>query len=75
MLLALSVGQAALGIVAVLCFSFGLAVALVGIGMLVVVGASKLASTGRFAWVSEKAPMISALLVIVTGVAALIFAR
>ena len=75
MLLALSVGQVTWGIVAVLCFSLGLAVSLVGIGMLVVVGASKLASTGRFSWVSARAPMISALLVIATGVVALAFSH
>lgn len=73
MLLALSVGQVSWGIAAVLCFSLGLAVALVGIGMLVVIGASKMASSGRFAWVSARAPMASALLVITTGVVALLF--
>ena len=75
MLLALSVGQVAWGIVAVLCFSLGLAVALVGVGMLVVIGASKLASTGKFSWVSTRAPLVSAVLVIVTGVVALAFAH
>lgn len=75
MLLALSVGQVAVGIVAVLCFSLGLAVALVGIGMVVVVGASKLTGSGRFAWISARAPMISAMLVIATGVVALVFSH
>ncbi len=75
MLLALSVGQVAWGIVAVLCFSLGLAVALVGVGMLVVIGASKLASTGKFSWVSTRAPLVSAVLVIATGVVALAFSH
>ena len=75
MLLALSVGQVAWGVVAVLCFSLGLAISLVGIGMLVVVGASKLASTGRFSWISAQAPRVSAILVIGTGVIALVFAH
>ena len=75
MLLALSVGQAAFGILAVLCFSLGLAVTMVGIGMVVVAGYSQVAKTGRFAAITSQAPFLSALLVIGTGVAALVFAH
>ena len=75
MLLALSVGQAAFGVLAVLCFSLGLAVTMVGIGMVVVAGYSQVAKTGRFAAITRQAPFLSALLVIGTGVAALVFAH
>ena len=75
MLLALSIGQAALGVVAVLCFSLGLAVTLVGIGMVVVAGISQIAKTGRFSAIAKKAPLVSACLVIATGIAALAFAH
>ncbi len=75
MLLALSIGQVAIGVVAVLCFSVGLAVTLVGIGLAVVAGLSRFAKTGRFSWFSERAGVISAGLVIATGVVALAFAH
>lgn len=75
MLLALSIGKVAIGVVAVLCFSLGLAVTLVGIGLVVVAGVSGIASTGRFAWLSERAGVISAGLVMASGVAALVFAH
>lgn len=75
MLLALSIGQVAIGVVAVLCFSLGLAVTLVGIGLVVVAGVSRVASTGRFSWFSERAGVISAGLVMATGVAVLVFAH
>lgn len=72
MLLALSVGQTGLGLFTVLGFSLGLALALVGIGLLVVAGISHLGKTSRFAWVSRHAPVISAFVVILSGVAALL---
>jgi nickel/cobalt transporter (NicO) family protein len=75
MLMALSVGKITWGVAAVACFSVGLAVTLVGIGMVVVVGASALNSTGRFAWLITRAPQISAALVIATGVLSLVFAH
>ncbi len=75
MLLALSIGQVAIGVVAVLCFSIGLAVTLVGIGLAVVAGLSRVAKTGTFSWFSEQAGLISAGLVMATGVVALLFAH
>lgn len=71
MLLALSTGRGALGLFTVLGFSIGLAITLVGIGMAVVTGMSKLSSGGRLHWVSKHAPAISAGLVIASGVFAL----
>jgi nickel/cobalt exporter len=75
MLLALSVGQAAIGMAAVLCFSLGLAAALVGVGVLVVLGVSRLTDGGRFQWFSRQAPAISAVVVMLSGVAALLMAH
>lgn len=75
MLLALSAGQVAFGLLAVLCFSLGLAVTMVGIGMVVVAGFSQLAKTGRFSAVAKHAPLVSAVLVMGTGVAALAMAH
>jgi nickel/cobalt exporter len=75
MLLALSIGKVAIGVVAVLCFSFGLAVTLVGIGLAVVTGLSRVAQTGRFSWFTERAGLISAGLVMATGIVALAFAH
>lgn len=71
MLLALSTGRAALGVFTVLGFSLGLALALVGIGLAVVTGLSKLSEAGRLSWVTKRAPAVSAMLVILSGVAAL----
>ena len=75
MLLALSIGKFASGLLAVAGFSLGLAIALVGIGLIVVAGISKLQDSGKFHWVSKKAPIISACVVIFSGVAALVFAH
>ena len=75
MLLALSTGRAALGVLTVLGFSLGLAISLVGIGLIVVTGLSKLSNTGRFSWISSRAPVISAALVIASGCAALLLAH
>ena len=75
MLLALSTGRAALGLFTVLGFSLGLALALVGVGMAIVTGLSKLSDTGRLSWVTKRAPAISAGLVILSGVAALVIAH
>ena len=75
MLLALSIGKFTSGLLAVAGFSLGLAMALVGIGLIVVAGISHLQSTGRFHWVSSKAPIISASVVIFSGLAALLFAH
>lgn len=75
MLLALSTNAILLGTVTVLCFSLGLAVTLVGIGLAVVSGVARFASAGRLAWVSSHAPVISAVLVILSGVISLFFAH
>lgn len=73
MLLALSIGKVGAGLFAVAGFSIGLAVTLVGIGLVVVVSLNKIQGSGRFQWVSKKAPIISAGIVMLSGVAALIF--
>jgi nickel/cobalt exporter len=75
MLLALSIGKFGAGILAVAGFSIGLAITLVGIGLVVVAGLSRLQGSGRFHWVSSKAPLISAGVVMLSGIAALIFAH
>jgi nickel/cobalt exporter len=75
MLLALSTGRAAMGVFTVVGFSLGLALALVGVGVAIVTGLSKLSDTGRLAWVTKRAPVISAALVIASGCAALLFAH
>lgn len=75
MLLALSIGKLGAGLFAVAGFSIGLAVTLVGIGLVIVAGLSKLHGTGRFYWVSKNAPIISAGVVMLSGLAALIFAH
>ena len=73
MLLAVSTGRMVSGVVAVSGFSLGLAMTLVGVGMLVVSGVSRFyGSSGRLHWVSQHAPTLSAIMVIVSGVAALI---
>jgi ABC-type nickel/cobalt efflux system permease component RcnA len=72
MLLALSVGQVGLGLFTVCGFSLGLALTLVGIGLLVVAGLNRLGGTHRFSWLSRHAPLISAGVVILSGLAALL---
>lgn len=72
MLLALSVQQAGTGLLLVLGFSVGLALTLVSIGLAVVAGLSQLSSTGRFAWLTRQAPIISASMVILSGLIALV---
>ena len=71
MLLAVSVSQTGKGLLMVAGFSLGLALALVGIGIAVVMGLSALGSTGRFAWFSRRAPLISSAVVILSGAVAL----
>jgi nickel/cobalt transporter (NicO) family protein len=67
MLLSLSVAKSANGLFLVAGFSLGLAITLVGVGLAVVMGLSKLAGTGRLSWLSKQAPVISASLVILSG--------
>lgn len=71
MLLAISVNRTGNGLLMVLGFSLGLALTLVGIGLAVVMGLNALGSTGRFGWLSRRAPAISAAVVILSGAAAL----
>jgi ABC-type nickel/cobalt efflux system permease component RcnA len=72
MLLALSIGQVGLGLLTVLGFSLGLALTLVGMGLMVVAGLNRLAGAGRFPWLSQQAPLISAAVVILSGIVALV---
>lgn len=72
MLLALSVGQTGFGLLTVLGFSLGLAIALVGVGMAIVAGLSRLQSTGRLAWITRQSPLLSAALVMLSGLAAIV---
>ncbi len=75
MLLALSIGQLGSGLLAVAGFSIGLAITLVGIGLIVVAGLSKLQGSGKFNWISSKAPIISAAVVMLSGIAAILFSH
>lgn len=76
MLLALSIGKFSSGLLAVAGFSLGLAITLVGIGLIVVAGIGRIQGTsGRFHWLSVNAPIVSASVVILSGLAALIFAH
>jgi nickel/cobalt exporter len=74
MLLAISVNRTGNGLLMVLGFSIGLAITLVGIGLAVVMGLNALGSRGRFGWLSRRAPVISAAVVVLSGVAACIVA-
>ena len=75
MLLALSIGQFASGLLAVAGFSIGLAATLVGIGLIVVAGISRIEGSGKMHWFSSRAPVLSAMVVILSGCAALLFAH
>ena len=74
MLLNLSVSQTGLGLLLVFGFSLGLALTLVLVGLAIVAGLSQLSATGRFSWVSRKAPVVSAIMVILSGMFALLVA-
>lgn len=75
MLLAISTGKTAMGLFTVLGFSLGLALALVGVGMAIVTGLSRLSDTGRLSWIAARAPAVSAGLVIVSGLFALLISH
>jgi nickel/cobalt exporter len=75
MLLALSIGKFSSGLLAVAGFSLGLAITLVGIGLVIVAGIGRIQNTGKFHWFSVNAPIISAGVVILSGFAALVFAH
>jgi nickel/cobalt exporter len=70
MLLALSLGQLAIGAVMVAAFSLGLAFAFIGVGLAVVWGTAVLG--GRFAALTRHAPTISAVVLILSGAVALV---
>lgn len=70
MLLALTLGQVALGVTMVAAFSLGLALAFIGVGMAVVWSAAALG--GRFSAVSRHAPTISAVVLVVSGAIAVV---
>jgi len=72
MLLALSVGSTVNGLVLVFGFSLGLALALVGVGLVVVTGVSRLGKGGRFAALSRHVPVISAAVIVLSGVIAVV---
>ncbi|MCI0631526.1 MAG: sulfite exporter TauE/SafE family protein [Phycisphaerales bacterium] len=72
MLLAIATGKVLGGLLVVLGFSIGLAITLVIVGMAVVSGLKVVGSTGRFAWTSRSAPLLSAALVMVSGLAAIL---
>ncbi len=75
MLLALSVGKTGWGLLMVLGFSLGLVLTLVGVGLLIVMSLGRMGQSERFAWISRKAPLVSAGVVILSGVAALLLAH
>jgi len=72
MMLALATGKALAGLAAVLGFSLGLAVALVGVGMAVVLGVRRIERNRMVATLFRYAPITSALLVIASGIVALV---
>jgi nickel/cobalt exporter len=74
MLLSVSIARTGNGLLLVAGFSLGLALTLVGIGLAVVMGLSKLSGTGKLSWLSKQAPVISASLVILSGAAGLLVA-
>ncbi|MDH4468943.1 MAG: sulfite exporter TauE/SafE family protein [Bacteriovoracaceae bacterium] len=75
MLLALSIGKFSYGLLAVTGFSIGLAVTLVGVGLLVVMGLGKIEKSFKFQKLSSLAPVLSACLVIFSGLLALVFSH
>ena len=75
MLLALSTDAILLGVATVLCFSLGLAMTLVGIGLAVVSGLSRFQGMAGTSWLSQRAPLISAVLVILSGIVSLSLAH
>ncbi len=70
MLLALTLGQVALGVAMVAAFSLGLALAFIGVGLAVVWGTAALG--GRFTAVARHAPTVSAVVLVASGAFALI---
>jgi ABC-type nickel/cobalt efflux system permease component RcnA len=56
----------------VLGFSVGLALTLVSVGVVIVMSLGQLGRSERFAWISRRAPLVSAAVVILSGLAALV---
>jgi nickel/cobalt exporter len=77
MLLSLSVSNSARGLILVAGFSIGLAITLVAVGLAVVTGVTMLghSHSSRLAWLSKRAPLLGAALVIVSGVVALVITQ
>ena len=75
MLLALSVGKTGWGLLMVLGFSVGLALTLVLVGLVFVMSLGRLGKSERFAWISRNAPLVSAGVVILSGIAALLMSH
>ena len=67
MLLSLSLNQSGKGLLLVLGFGIGLAITLVGVGLLIVTGISRLTAGGRLSRLSTYAPVIAAVMVIISG--------
>jgi nickel/cobalt exporter len=72
LILCLNIKQASLGFTMVLAFSLGLALTLVGVGVLAAVGLSKLAGEGRMAGFMKRLPTISALVIGASGIYTLV---
>jgi len=68
MLLSLSVSETGKGLLLVLGFSFGLALTLVGVGLLVVSGVTAVVTSARFTKFGRYAPTLAATLVIFSGI-------
>ena len=71
MLLAITLGTPANGLALVAGFSLGLAIALVSVGVLVIFGVQALSGRGHLAWFSRHAGVISAMVVVLSGLAAI----
>jgi len=67
MFMALSVGKTGLGILTVVGFSLGMALALVFVGVSVVMGLNKILKTGKYEWIGKHSSVVSACLVIASG--------
>ncbi len=74
MLLALGTSQIGLGILSLVGFGLGLSVTLVTVGWIAVTTLQHFTKSKRFEWISQNAPAISSAFVILSGVAALVFA-
>lgn len=72
LILCLNIKQVSLGFTMVLAFSLGLALTLVGVGVLAAVGLSKLAGEGRMSGFMKRLPTFSALVIGLSGLYTLV---